>query len=337
MRYLLQAILFVFASLVLAACGTTTAMTPTSSQLGITWTLKSVLPAVPVSVAYSPNNYVIVGGGTYSNYIYSGASASVVPPPAGSPVSNLLDVIWTGNRFISVGTGTIYISSDGVSWNNAAGGQPNYYPYGLISGNGKILAVGRDWNGYTNPVIIISIDNGATWSPVVGYNGAVNTGYFLNGGVWTGTQYVAVGGFSSNITPAASNTGAVLTSPDGVTWRVRATILPAFLYQVAWSGTMLVATGTMGKIFTSTDGITWTERVSGTVKPLGSVKWTGSQFVVVGNTGTVLTSPDGIIWTDRSIPGATNVDFQNVAVSTNQYMAVGNITGTQTGAVYTSP
>ncbi|TMH41738.1 MAG: hypothetical protein E6H56_06985 [Betaproteobacteria bacterium] len=46
-----------------------------------------------------------------------------------------------------------------------------------------------------------------------------------------------------------------------------------------------------GTILTSPDGVTWTQRASGTVNTLSGVAWSGTKLVAVGNTGTALTSP----------------------------------------------
>ncbi len=66
---------------------------------------------------------------------------------------------------------------------------------------------------------------------------------------WGGNQFVAVG-----------EGGAILTSPDGVTWTPRASYS---LDGVTWGGDQFVAVGLEGTILTSPDGVTWTPRASG--------------------------------------------------------------------------
>ena len=112
---------------------------------------------------------------------------------------------------------------------------------------------------------------------------------------WSGTQFAAVG-----------QNGAILTSPDGITWTDRTSGTTNGLYGITWSGTQFVAAGMSDTIVTSPDGLTWTTRTSGiTNYSLYGVTWSGTQFAVVGQGGTILTSPDGITWTTRT-SGTTN-------------------------------
>jgi len=155
--------------------------------------------------------------------------------------------------------------------------------------------------------------------------------------VWSGTQFVAVGGTPTRI-------GTILTSPDGTTWTPRTSGTTAGLDAVAWSGTQFVAVGSPANppaggpatILTSSDGISWIPRVSGTVGDLTGVAWSGTQFVAVGSTGgagtsgTILTSSDGITWTHQ-ISG-TSQHIHAVLWSGTQFVAVGT-----NGLALTSP
>jgi hypothetical protein len=140
----------------------------------------------------------------------------------------------------------------------------------------------------------------------------------LNGVVWAGAQFVAVGRSDGE----GSKPGTILTSPDGVTWTTQVAGTNSTLNAVIRNGAQLVAVGTQGGIVTSTDGITWTARTSGTTQHLNAVTWTGSQYVAVGYNGTVLTSPDAVTWTLR--PSATpNIELKDVAASGSMIVAVG--------------
>jgi hypothetical protein len=160
----------------------------------------------------------------------------------------------------------------------------------------------------------------------------------LQGVAWSGTQFVAVGGIPGN--SFATNVGAILTSPDGITWTSRSSGTSAILSAVASSGTQFVVVGqnaTVGgpaTILTSSDGISWTPRVSGAAGGLSGVAWSGSQFVAVGSnpavSGTILTSPDGITWTSRA--SGTSSHISGVIWSDTQFVAVGS-----GGLILTSP
>jgi hypothetical protein len=141
----------------------------------------------------------------------------------------------------------------------------------------------------------------------------------LQGVVWSGTQYVAVGN------------GGILTSPDGVQWtRQTSGVYPTDSFGgVTWSGTQFVAVGFGEPILTSPDGVAWT-RVSGV--PGGSltgVAWSGVQFAAVGEQ-VILTSPDGVVWSAPSIvPPPTGLNA--VVWAGNQFAAAA------LGAIWTSP
>jgi hypothetical protein len=131
----------------------------------------------------------------------------------------------------------------------------------------------------------------------------------LEGVVWTGTEYAVVGG-----------SGTFLTSPDGVAWTMQSLHVNNLFYGIAWSGSIFVAVGFTGNILTSPDGINWTQRVSGTQDVLQAVTWADSQFVAVGRAGAILTSPDGVTWTSRGNGGG----LYGVTWSGTQFVAVGS-------------
>jgi hypothetical protein len=114
---------------------------------------------------------------------------------------------------------------------------------------------------------------------------------------WNGNLWV-VGAYSSP---------QLQTSPDGVTWTVRASHPFTTVLHVAWGNGLWLAvgTGTSDTLATSTDGNTWT----GGGKPSSSTQlngaiWTGTQWIVVGGTasdGLILTSATGTgSWTSRT-------------------------------------
>lgn len=152
------------------------------------------------------------------------------------------------------------------------------------------------------------------------------TGNNLNGVVWSGTQFVAVG-----------EAGTVLTSPDGVTWTSRSSGTADGLRSVAWSGSKFVAVGgNPGTALTSSDGITWAKQdlsgisFGGQAWILSSVVSSGTQFAAVGSTiggfsssEVILTSPDGITWTSRPYIATTHSDLRAIAWSGTQFVAVG--------------
>ncbi len=197
-------------------------------------------------------------------------------------------------------------------------------------------------------IVFVSILLAGCWSGgggsddlVCHYNkpGCGPTLQWLNGIVWSGTQYVAVGGTNSGGTPPL---GLVITSTDGII-KVSHTITsvpvpcPTELLDIAWNGMQFVSVGYCGTILTSSDGITWTARVSGTLLPLHGITWTGTQFVAVGGmptspieTNIILTSSDGVSWTTQTT--TTTEVLYDVTWSGSQLVAVGDL-----GTLLTSP
>jgi serine/threonine protein kinase len=160
------------------------------------------------------------------------------------------------------------------------------------------------------------------------------TSQWLQDVVWSGSQYVAVGG---------EQPGTILTSPDGHTWTAHSSGTSQGLLGIAWSGSQFVAVGGWGDtILTSPDGHTWTAQNFGPSNYqylFSGVVWSGSQFVVVGvggvvgsglYPGTILTSPDGRTWTAHNV--GTLPSLNGVVWSGSHLVVVGD-----SGTILTSP
>ena len=78
--------------------------------------------------------------------------------------------------------------------------------------------------------------------------------------IWTGAQFVAVGG-----------EGGVAISPDGVTWSEQRSGGFQDLLGVTWNGSLFVAVGD-GVMFTSVDGVRWQEPGAKESAPTSKVK-----------------------------------------------------------------
>jgi hypothetical protein len=126
---------------------------------------------------------------------------------------------------------------------------------------------------------------------------------------------------------AVGDWGMSVTSPDGVTWTVRASGVPRALRGVTYGNGRFVAVGD-GVILTSPDGVTWTKRGSGTYVLYG-VTYGNGRFVAVGGNGVILTSPDGVTWT----MGASGTDDWLLAVTYGNglFVAVGIRIGDRDG------
>jgi hypothetical protein len=104
-------------------------------------------------------------------------------------------------------------------------------------------------------------------------------GNALNAVSYGNKTFVAVGG-----------SGAIITSPDSVTWTSMSSGITANLSGVTYGNCTFAAVGEEGAIVTSSDSITWTSRSSGTNNPFGGVTYGNGSFLAVGDSGTIIQS-----------------------------------------------
>jgi hypothetical protein len=229
-------------------------------------------------------------------------SLEVTPRTAGIPVGGLQPFAAKGTYCT---TEWDYVTAS-VTWASSDAGVATVGNGGDSAG----LAAGESGGVTTVSASSDSLSDSAAVT-VLGTLRSSGTASALNAVVWTGTQFVAVG-----------DSGAVVTSPDGVTWTPRTSGTSSQLRAVAWSGALLVAVGDGGDVRTSPNGVTWTARASGTTGDLNGLTWSGSQFVAVGYAGATVASPTGTSWT----PMDAGVDHTLRAVtwSGSQFVAVGD-------------
>jgi hypothetical protein len=194
----------------------------------------------------------------------------------------------------TIGGLAILTSEDGVTWTNrgiqASASTTNpCISYGLINGVAGLIL-----NGNANPNLYYTSINGTAWSAVT------------SGGV---ANAVSVYAPSLGLWVFAGNSGAVATSPSGLTgtWTARST--PAAwqagcggVKRIVWNGSAFIALplASYNKFLRSTDGITWVE-ITAYVSP--SV-WTGIAYsaydslwmVTTPGTGIVTSTDNGLTW-----------------------------------------
>ncbi|MFC1991275.1 hypothetical protein ACFLVC_00860 [Chloroflexota bacterium] len=190
-----------------------------------------------------------------------------------SPVINFRDVIWAGdplNLFVAAGPGNkVSTSADGVTWTEQSFGlSSNQRVDSLAWNSSKLVAAGgglslsdrfvatsedtiswninsltsqfRDiiWDGsrfmaVESGMTIYASPDGDTWTLAVT---SLPSASLLNGLVWDGSQYTAVG-------------RVVLHSSDGSTWSVQPMITDNELSAIMWNGdSQYVAVGEHGTI-----------------------------------------------------------------------------------------
>ena len=116
---------------------------------------------------------------------------------------------------------------------------------------------------------------------------------------------------------------------------VHAGAIADFPTAITWGDNQFVAVCGSGAIFTSPDGITWTPQTSATTGSLAAVAWGGGQFVAVGGIGTapvnghmgkgvILTSRDGQTWTNQEPNSELGDTIDSILYAGGQYVAGGS-------------
>jgi len=271
-----------------------------TSANGVSWATQATAnPNLPElkSVIYDGSQFIAVGGTAFG----SSAPPLIMTSPDGvtwttrtwtvpqnQPETQLNDIALGGGKLTAVGAnGTIISSTDsGVTWSIESQINNNVTFISEFTGittNGSLrVAVGR--NSAFNGGIINN--SGSGWS-VAASN---MTDFFPRDVVWTGSQFVAVGGDSGNFGASA----VTMTSTDGTNWtRHAVTNAPSshVFRSVFWDGSKLYAGGdnsqTSRMMMSSSDGVTWTLEHQSTVNGQGAVAGiAGSSTVLVGVGGT---------------------------------------------------
>ncbi|MFD2408997.1 InlB B-repeat-containing protein [Paenibacillus rhizoplanae] len=215
-------------------------------------------------------------------------------------------------------TGNASSSSDGVNWKTGFTLNNYLSLWGVSYGNGLYVAVGNK----------ITEDKGAiytsttTGDPDLWTDRNVNNTSTLTGVTYGNQKFVAVG-----------ESGAILTSSDGVSWTSRNSGTAADLKGVKYLNGKFVSWAVDGTtILTSVDGVSWSvittsglicakcELVNSGV--LHSVSYGNGAYVGVGSFNSIYTSSDLVSWTKRY--EGTYGSLNGVTYGNGTFIAVGN-------------
>ncbi len=150
--------------------------------------------------------------------------------------------------------------------------------------------------------VVIEIVNASPEDSIPWTEQESGTVVHLNGVVWGGSKFVAVG-----------DSGKIATSSDGVSWTDRFSGTSENLQDVTWNGQLFVAVGG-NVILSSGDGETWQYRASAGGGAINAVTFGAGKFVAVGrrylsSMGLTMISPDGILWTSYDTPNDPPLDI----------------------------
>lgn len=142
---------------------------------------------------------------------------------------------------------------------------------------------------------ILTSPDGVAWTTRT--SGVTNN---LYGVVFSGSQFVAVGVDGLVLEAPMARPG------HGGSRRRPAATCPFVLLGITYANGLFVVAGSEGAILTSPDGITWNQRVSNTLLWLYGASYGNGRYVVVGDAGKVLESTNGITWTDVDVVWPTD-------------------------------
>jgi len=253
-------------------------------------------------------------------------------------------IIWTGDKLVVAGAawnpdeerieGAIFTSTDGASWSSPQlTGTP--WLWDITWTGSQLVAVGGDifsTEGFRLGGIILTSPDGESWTKQVSGTDVdlLGVDYDSSSGL-----IIAVGGSTNLFIPDNSNTGVVLSSPDGVNWTSRESTQDQIYRSPASSGSETVTVGYAGIIKSSTDLEQWSNHTNGTLNSIFDMISMGDQVVTVGENGEVLTSQNGLSWASHNTGITTNLF--SVTWTGAYLVAVGGELGaTKNGVIATS-
>jgi photosystem II stability/assembly factor-like uncharacterized protein len=193
------------------------------------------------------------------------------------------------------GGGTILTSTDGTTFTpRDSGSKAELWSAAQSSTQQRIVVVGA------GGAILVSADQGQTWTPAK--DPQKETLFSVTEGP---RGFVAVG-----------VDGAIVRSPDGLTWTtvvaggaqtLRAVASGSFAPANALGAAEYVAVGASGTMLTSFDGEHWRTLPAVTLLTLRGVAIVGHTGIVVGGGGITLRSVDGRSW--KAVPSGTDSEL----------------------------
>lgn len=312
------------------------------SSDGVNW-------SVPVSTNAAQSNGIAFGAGLF---VKVGNGGTIRSSPDGitwttrtSGTANTLnDVVFVNSVFIAGGgSGTLLTSPDGITWTSRTTGSTanlfaaTYGVGGAVGPTGKYM-IGAGGSPLVSTDLV-------TWTSVS------NAGGNTRGVLYAGGQFVSAG-----------LQGNLFTSPDGVTWTLRASNNQRHWRDITYGNgrfvgvaenatalystdgaTLNLVTGVAGltgnlhgvgygnglfvgvgpsAIVSTLDGATWSNRTPAGTFTLNSVAYGGGNWIAVGNSGVAYRSTDGFNWSAAPSTGTAN-NLVYVAYGAGTFVAVG--------------
>ncbi|MBM3463782.1 MAG: hypothetical protein FJX76_16925 [Armatimonadetes bacterium] len=121
---------------------------------------------------------------------------------------------------------------------------------------------------------------------------------------------------------AAGSQGALLSSPDGLTWTACTSPTVEILRSVAFNGSEFAAVGDAGTIVISYDGTLWAVEETAEAEELWTVVFGNGRYVAGGARGRAYSSVDAVHWMALNVPSTEN--FYASAYGLGQFLLAGS-------------
>jgi len=333
----------------------------TSTDSGETWVINPLDATSWTAVVHSNGQWLAVG----LTVATSVDGLTWVDRGSPSPGTLLNHPVWTGTRWVVVGTNSVFLSADAITWERGGLTLPPFTQVFSMEWTGsEIIAL-------TGSELLASPD-GIVWTDISptghgwlhGMVASERRIYVLSGGTvayfrsspndpWRQLDARSINPSITLSTAADHGTEVLLvgsdgdllySGDDGGTWRPVSSGLDGRIHALRRFAGRWVAVGSDGGVSSSADGILWEPSSSGTLAQLQCVAWHDGMWVAGGRVDSgptrhlkqfgIFTSTDGKQWTDQSFsidpyPGWNSL-VHSVFHTGEQWMAVA------TSAVLTS-
>lgn len=191
------------------------------------------------SIAYGNGIFVMGGYGGYVSTSTDGITWST--PTVIKQSMSISSVIYAQNKFIAVGGGYAFYSTNGINWTECIYTANVCFNH-VVFGNGKFVTIGTD--SRTLKGYVSTSTDGITWGTASNFTDNIT---WFNIGFGNG-KFVAVG-----------DKGYIMTSTDGgISWSNLKQITTAINWlDIIYSNGKFIVVGSDGYTSTSTDGVNW--------------------------------------------------------------------------------
>lgn len=220
-------------------------------------------------------------------YYYSDKPGSWIKKKFPHKFNLLYGVKYIKDKFYVFTERGFMTSKDGLKWSDFTASKVKL---NNITYNGENY-VGQssyaDFNVYRNALYTSS--DCKKWSKVILKRGGKQ--YYLTASsiVWTGKQFVTIGGEMHQVGEEMEEYDVVAFSKDGKKWSIKSTN-KSYFKTGAYGNKIFVAIDYDGNLYKSTNGIDYIKSNKGTSQELNMVMWDGKKFFITGEMGIILAS-----------------------------------------------